>query len=298
MQSTFRPSLPLLHSGKVRDTYEIPGHKDLLLMVASDRLSTHNIVHESLVPKKGEYLTALTVFWANTVLNGVDHHLVAKGREIYRYLRVAHRPSGEYPDGFRFRAVVVRRRKVTPVEFIYRDYLCGSLWRLYQKGEDPYRLRLIPGLPLMHRFQETIFTPTQKSATDDPLPSRFVQKNAPAEVKVTTEVFNRGRAYLAERGITLIDFKAEASGKVLVDEWLNGDCCRMAWTKDLHAGVEPPFLDKEVFRQAAMRQWGKGPKVPLTFGEQTLRRGVKRYRDGFEAITGQSLSNFQRFELD
>lgn len=282
--------LPLFHSGKVRDMYSLPNHKDLLLMVASDRLSTHNVVHVSLVPQKGELLTALSVFWAITVLQDIPNHLVAWGKQIYEYL-----PKGEYSNKLHHRAVIVQlRKRVTKVEFIYRDYLVGSLWQEYRQGRDPYRLRLRPGLPLMYKFPSTVFTPTEKSKTDDPIPYREVEASSPIGAEVTREVFLRGRRYLAGRGITLIDAKAEVSGRMLVDEWLNGDCSRMAWTKDVRPGEEPPFLDKEPFRQQAIRQWGHETRTPLTFTEAVLVSGIARYHEAFEAITGTTLEGFQK----
>jgi len=286
--------LPHWHSGKVRNTYQIPNRKQLLLMVASDRLSTHNIVHLSPVPEKGELLTALSAFWLMGPLGSISHHIVAWGRRIYKYLPQEH----EYPLGLHHRAIVIHERKVTRIEFIFRNYLAGSLWRVYQKSEDPYRLRLRQGLPLMHRFSQPVFTPTEKSENDEPLPYGDVLGRAPAGVVATRRAFNIGTPYLAERGITLIDGKFEASGETLVDEWLNGDCCRMAWTKDVHEGEEPPWLDKEIARQIAMQKWGDGPKSPLEFSEHETNRIAAGYHTAFEAITNMTLSAFQKEHMD
>ena len=126
-------NLELWHSGKVRDTALIPGHPDLLLPVASDRLSTHNVVHESLVPGKGELLTAQMLFFAHKVFDAsIKTHLVVWGKKIYDYL-----PEHDYDPRLHYRALVVRRVPVTDREFIYRDFLTGSLYKLYRQGIDP-----------------------------------------------------------------------------------------------------------------------------------------------------------------
>jgi phosphoribosylaminoimidazole-succinocarboxamide synthase len=99
---------------------------------------------------------------------------------------------------------------------------------------------------------------------------------------------------LGDRGITLIDGKFEAAGGVLADEWGTGDCCRMAWSRDVREGADPPWLDKENFRQAAMLAWAGGPKAPLDFDERVVENGVRAYHEAFEAITGGTLADFQK----
>jgi phosphoribosylaminoimidazole-succinocarboxamide synthase len=150
----------------------------------------------------------------------------------------------------------------------------------------------------MHRFESIIFTPTKKSENDEPVRSRYVRRQYPAATNLTGRVFERMSDYLEPRGITLIDGKFEAAGGVLIDEWGTGDCCRMAWTKDVQEGVDPPWLDKEYFRQAAERAWGSGPKTALAFDAATVEEGVRKYHVAFETITEQTLSDFKRRHLD
>jgi phosphoribosylaminoimidazole-succinocarboxamide synthase len=285
--------LPLFHSGKVRDTYEIPEHPDLLLMVASDRLSTHNVVHESPVPGKGELLTALTLFWTFDVLRGFKTHLVAWGQEIYHYV-----PALDRSMKLHLRAFVVWRKRPEPIEFIYRRYLAGSLAEACKRGEDPYDLHLAADLPRMHRFDEPVFTPTEKSDADDPTSPAGVEREYPASSEVTSLAFESIEKHLASKDITLIDAKFEADGAVLVDEWGTGDCCRLAWTTYIVPGEDPPWLDKEDFRKEAMRMWDGGKKVPLRFSDEAIRRGISRYKEAFVAITDQHLFAFQRDHLE
>ena len=137
-----------VHQGKVRDTYGLTSHKDKLLVVASDRLSIFDFVLPCLVPKKGEVLTALTIFWLVEffkeffIEKGINHHLVDYGRCINPYL----------PDEFKDdpellpRALIVRELDIVLVECIVRGYLTGSGWRTYQKNQEVCGHKLPPGL--------------------------------------------------------------------------------------------------------------------------------------------------------
>lgn len=279
--------LPHSHSGKVRDTYLVPAHPELLLMVASDRISTHNVVHKSLVPQKGELLTALSVFWHKSGLLG-NTHIVAAGNGIWKYL-----DSRRFDGELEKRALIVKRAKPIPVEFVWRRYLTGSLEKAYQRGEDPYGIVLPADLPNMYRFPNPIFTPTDKSATDDPLLASDVTFHHAAAVIRTCNAFLAMERYLLSVGITLIDGKFEATNDMLIDEFGTGDCCRMAWTAHMEEGKTPPWLDKEIIRAAAEAMWQGGKKVPLTFPEYVTAEGIRRYHDAFEAITRKSLKDFQ-----
>ena len=143
--------LECVHQGKVRDTFAIPDHPGLLLVVATDRVSTHNVVHESAISHKGEALTALTVFWMAEQFVAINTHLIAWGRNIYNYLPAV---AGDYPADLHLRAIVVEKLEMFPVEFIFRSRMAGSLWKDYYKKKlpNPYGLTLSTGLQLMAPF--------------------------------------------------------------------------------------------------------------------------------------------------
>jgi phosphoribosylaminoimidazole-succinocarboxamide synthase len=173
--------LRFLYQGKTRETWTLPNWPFLLLMVTSQRLSTHNVVHKSLIPLKDQVLTALTIFWLTQVLQKIPHHLVAYGRRIYDYL-----PKSDYPADLHLHALITRRLEIILVEFIWRAYLAGSLWKKFysklregmseeeMRELDPYGLNLPLGLPYMHRFDTPIFTPTRKSEHDEPTLSQVL----------------------------------------------------------------------------------------------------------------------------
>lgn len=282
-------ALELLHAGKVRDTYAVPDYPDLLLMVASDRMSTHDVVHQTPFILKGEFLTAQTVFFATQILVDIPTHIVASGECIWKYL-----DRKKVPEAYEKRALIVRKLALPPIEFIFRRYLAGSLHRQLQKGTDPYGHGLEPELPLMHRFHQPLFTPTEKSATDDPLHAELVREEYEDAHFLVLHMFEQAEDYLATRGLVLIDTKAEATEFMLADEFLTGDCSRITAKEDVHEGVEPPFLDKEPVRKLAVQKWAGGPKVPLSFSFSDVATCMQAYHRGFERITDYSLADFQR----
>jgi len=310
--------LPLKYQGKTRDTFEAkwPEANDKrrppLLIVATNRISTHNIVHKSEIPKKGEVLTALTIFWLIDVLEraGVAHHLITYGKKIYDYVPKPDLDLKEVP--LHRRAIVVKQLDITLVEFILRQYLCGSLWdKYYSKGEDPYEVQIPPGLPLMTNFSGVakfagpVFTPTEKSETDPPLPSGATARKYPKAVVLSRGVFNLGQQHLRAKGIEGIDTKFEfgldEDGQVvLADEVLTPDSSRFARLADIKQGQNPPWLDKQIARDKAEAIWKErgGEREGLEFSPLIISNLTHAYVDLFEMIVGKKLSQFQLERLD
>lgn len=290
--------LDLAHQGKVRDMYFIPVHDKLRLMVATDAISTHNIIHKNMIPGKGYVLTALSIFFALKVIpTNIDNHIVAFGKKIYDYLP----KDRTYPEDFHLRAVVIKVLKMVYVEFIWRMYMAGSLWKkYYSKGKpNPYGLLLPDDLLLMSRFKNPIFTPTDKSENDDPLDSEQVKKDCTEAAALSLAVYNAGREHANRCGIEIIDFKCEVGrdedgAMKLGDEWLNGDCCRFVEKDKIILGQNPPWMDKEIFRKAAEEQWGGEIKAPIEFSTEVVKKGSKGYYKSFEILSGQSLEQFQK----
>ncbi len=289
------PGLHCIHQGKVRDTFAIPEYPELLLTVATDRVSTHNIVHESTIPNKGQALTALTVFWMKEQLPGIPTHLVAYGNGIWQYL-----PRLPIPDDLTLRALVVAKLTMYPVEFIFRNRMAGSLWKdFYQKGQpNPYGLDLPPGLRLMSPFEQTVFTPTDKSETDDPLNGAATVRRYPGAYRLAHQAYELGRQFAAQSGIEIIDGKFEVGfdsmGRVVFgDECLTPDSCRFVESEDITVGRDPAWLDKQYLREEAERIWAGGPKSPIAFSSDIIRETTLRYGRIVERLTGVSLQAFQ-----
>lgn len=306
--SRFPPALsylPLIHQGKTRDTFPaMPGYR---LIVATNRLSTHDVVHKSEVPHKGEVLTALTIFWIKEVLEpaGIPHHLAAYGKDVYGGI------SGkreDYPENLHHRAIVVGELEMIPVEFIVRARLMGSLYKNYYVDSkhlkpNPYGIELSPDLSLMSEFDPPIFTPTDKSETDDPINSLETARRYTQAYSLMVKMFTLARKYLSERGIDLCDSKFEfgfdRNGLVRVgDEIFTPDSSRYSESLKIVLGQEPPWLDKQIARNEAQRIWGKEPKYPLEFSSEIIEGLSRTYLDIFSRITGMSLGDFQKKFLD
>ncbi len=294
--------LDLFGQGKVRDTFTIPHFPDLLFIVATDRLSTHNIVHRSLVPGKGMVLNALSIFWAENVLKDIPNHLVVYGMKIYDYLPGE---RGDYPEDLHLRAVIVKKLDMIPYEFIWRGRLAGSLYGSFYSKEikNPYEVFIAKGLDKMSLFEPPVFTPTDKSETDDPVSGIKVSNKHPEAVSFTQDVYSEGKKYALERGIEIIDFKAEVGrdreGKLyLADEWLTPDCCRFVRASAIKVGENPKWMDKELFRVYAVNVWDGGEKYPLDFSPNIVAEGTERYRTIFEILAEQSLETFQKKVLE
>lgn len=286
------------HQGKARDTYTAKDEK-YLMQVASDRISTHNVVHKSTVPEKGEVLTMLTVFWLTEVLK-LPHHLVSWGSRIFDYVPepLLPRQSHLKSSGLHYRALIVRKLDMVPREFILRRYLTGSLLKAYRAGEDPYGIHLPDGLNEMKYFDTPIFTPTEKSEDDDPVDSKDTEIRFPDEVRLAYTAFQRVERHLREVGISLVDTKLEFGRagyeSVLADELFTPDSSRFVCADTISEGSAPPWLDKQVVRDEAERLWSGGQKFPLEFTPEVIEKTASVYKQLLHTITGRSIEEWRK----
>ncbi|TSC63905.1 MAG: phosphoribosylaminoimidazole-succinocarboxamide synthase, partial [Parcubacteria group bacterium Gr01-1014_106] len=207
-----------VHQGKVRDTYALPD-ENLLLVVATDRVSIFDFVLPTLVPRKGELLTALTVFWLDEVLNDARHHLLAFGSRIDVHLPVSLREDAELQR----RALIVKKLTMIPVECIVRGYLTGSGWKSYQQNQQVCGISLTAGLHDGSRILPApIFTPTTKAETghDEHLHTEAVIRQYGSSLRHRSlAIYAQIAAVAEEKKLILADTKFEfGTGEVLADE--------------------------------------------------------------------------------
>jgi len=141
-------ALDHVSSGKVRDIYAVGD--DRLLLVASDRISTYDVVHPTPMPDKGKLLTGLTAFWLDRTGSVCPNHLIS---------------FTEVPEEFRGRAMLVERLEMVPVECVVRGYITGSGWKDYQSTGAVCGIELPEGLRESEQLPEPIFTPATKADT-------------------------------------------------------------------------------------------------------------------------------------
>ena len=277
-------ALTHLTSGKVRDIYAVG--EDRLLLVASDRISTYDVVHPTPIPDKGKVLTGLTAFWLDRLGDVCANHLVS---------------YTEVPPDFAGRAMLVERLEMVPVECVVRGYITGSGWKDYQATGAVCGIDLPGGLSESEQLPEPIFTPATKAELGDH--DENVDFERAAEIvgdralleelrRLSIAIYECGAAHARERGIILADTKFEfgrrADGTIVLgDEVLTPDSSRF-WPAD---GYEPghgqPSFDKQYVRDwASGSGWDKRPPAPA-LPDEVVEGTRARYVEAYERIAGE-----------
>jgi phosphoribosylaminoimidazole-succinocarboxamide synthase len=279
-------ALPLLASGKVRDMYDLG---DQLLMVASDRISTYDVVHPTPIPDKGKVLTALSTFWFDQTGEIVPNHLLSISEGV--------------PDEARGRALAVRKLEMLPVECVVRGYITGSGWKDYQATGTVAGIALPEGLQESEKLPEPIFTPSTKAdvghdeTIDFERAVEIVGDRAVMEQlrDLSIALYSFAADHARSRGVILADTKFEfgrdADGVIRVgDEVLTPDSSRF-WPADTYeVGRPQPSFDKQYVRDwASGTGWDKSPPAPA-IPDDVVAGTRQRYIDAYETITGESFS--------
>ena len=281
-----------LHSGKVRDLYELPGGD--LLLVATDRVSVYDVTLPTEVPDKGKLLTALSVWWFEQLADVVPNHLIS---------------VTDVPAEFAGRAIRCRPLRMIPVECIARGYLTGLGLREYQRDRTVSGVPLPPGLIEGSKLPEPIFTPTTKHSDtghDEFITFADVVNDLGADTAarlrdLTLEIYRRGAETAAKNGILVADTKLEfgwdADGELtLGDEVLTSDSSRFWLADEWQPGREggQRSFDKQFVRDWSLSTgWDKtepGPAMPA----DVVRATRERYIDAYQRITGQSWESWER----
>ena len=280
--------LPLIASGKVREMYDLG---DRLLMVASDRISTYDVVHPTAIPDKGKVLTALSVFWFDRTGQIVPNHFLSATDGV--------------PEDVRGRALVVRKLEMLPVECVVRGYITGSGWKDYQATGRVSGIELPPGLQESERLPQPIFTPSTKADVGHDEAIDFEQG---AELVGSRELMDALRSaslalysfaadHARERGIILADTKFEfgldAEDRLtLGDEVLTPDSSRF-WPADgYRPGRGQPSFDKQYVRDwASQTGWDKTPPAP-EIPDDVVQGTRGRYIEAYERITGEPFDDW------
>ena len=269
-------------SGKVRELYELDD--DRLLLVASDRISTFDVVLPTEIPDKGRVLTSLSAFWFTRTRDLVPNHLL-----------------GLRPDG---RSTECRRLEMLPLECVVRGYLTGSGWKDYQATGAVCGHVLAEGLRDSDRLPEPIFTPATKAQEghdeniDRDRAAEMVGTERLEEVEqVAIELYRFASEHAAERGILLADTKFELGldpdGRlVLADEAFTPDSSRFWPADEYEAGRAQPSFDKQFVRDyCESLGWDKSPPGP-ELPEDVVAGTRARYVEAFERLTGIDFDDY------
>jgi phosphoribosylaminoimidazole-succinocarboxamide synthase len=269
-------------SGKVRELFTIDD--DRLLLVASDRISTFDVVLPTEIPDKGRVLTGLSAFWFERTRDVCANHLLE--------LR---------PDG---RSTECRRLEMLPLECVVRGYLAGSGWKDYLRNGSTSGHALPDGLRESDRLPEPIFTPSTKATSghdeniDAAQAIELVGRERYEEVEETSLALYRfASEHAAARGILIADTKFEfgldqEDRLVLADEAFTPDSSRF-WPADEYApGGPQPSFDKQFVRDyCESLGWDKTPPGPELPGDVVAGTRA-RYVDAFERLTGIPFADY------
>lgn len=277
-------------TGKVRDVYDLGSE---LLVVSTDRISCFDVVLPTGIPRKGEVLTQVSLFWFDLTKDIIPNHLISADVSDYPV------QLSKYADVLRGRSMLVKKAKTVPVECVVRGYLSGSGWKEYRNSQSICGIRLPKGLRESDRLPEPIFTPSTKEDVghDINVSQDYVEKQLGKEAtdflrRTSIALYEKAARYAESKGIIIADTKFEfgnyGNGMILIDEVLTPDSSRF-WPRDGYrpGGAQPSF-DKQFVRDyLETLDWDKtppGPELPKDIVEKTS----EKYLQALKLITGKS----------
>jgi phosphoribosylaminoimidazole-succinocarboxamide synthase len=276
------PDVVHLGSGKVRELWALDDER--LLLVASDRISTFDVVLGTPIPDKGRVLTGLSAFWFARTREIVPNHLVD--------LKA---------DG---RTMVCSRLEMLPIECVVRGYLAGSAWRDYQETGSVCGHRLPDGMQESERLPEPIFTPATKATSGH---DENIDEDRAAELcgevvyrqakEAALAVYRFATVHAESRGIIIADTKFELGlspdGElVLGDEALTPDSSRFWPADEYEAGRPQASFDKQFVRDwCEATGWDKSPPGP-ELPRELVAGTRERYVEAFERLTSISFEEY------
>jgi phosphoribosylaminoimidazole-succinocarboxamide synthase len=309
------PGIQKLRSGKVREVFDLG---DILLFVATDRISAFDVVLPDPIPKKGAVLNQLSAFWfrhfqkvdigaggSQATKAGKPEKVSEPGLELINHFVTADfdkfpNELKKFSEQLAGRSMIVTKTRPLPVECVVRGYLAGSGWREYQESQSVCGVKLPAGLQLASQLPEPIFTPATKSESGHDLNidwaecCRILGEEAATKVRdFSLHIYSAGRDHAAQRGIIVADTKFEfgtIDGKLLlIDECLTPDSSRF-WPADQYVvDQSPPSFDKQFVRDyLETLDWDKTPPGPKLPGDVIARTAAK-YVEAFERLTGGKL---------
>lgn len=284
------PELPNPYFGKVRDCYDLPD--DRRILISSDRISAFDRIL-AVIPFKGQVLTQTARFWFDHTADICPNHVLS------------------YPDA---NVVIGKKLTILPVEIVVRGYLAGttgtSILTLYKKGQrDMYGHTLPDGLRDNQALPAPIITPTSKAfdgGHDEPLTAAEIvaqgllsQDQWDHVSAVALALFARGQEMAAKRGLILVDTKYEfgtdLDGNILLADEIHTPDSSRYWLANGYAaalenGTRPPSFDKDVIRSwVAARCDPYSDPIP-EIPDEMIAATAKTYIDAYEAITGETFT--------
>jgi phosphoribosylaminoimidazole-succinocarboxamide synthase len=280
------PGVKKLKSGKVREIFDLG---DQLLICATDRISAFDYILPTLIPKKGEILTQLSIFWFDAAKDIIENHFITDHVDTYPEILQEHK------DILRGRSMLVKKAELIEVECVARGYIAGSAWNEYEKTG------IIGGVAFSNlqkgdKLPQPLFTPATKSFSGHDINISFEEmkksvpdKDAEFIKQKTIELYKFAHDYALERGIVIADTKFEfgrlGDKIILIDEIFTPDSSRF-WDKQLYDKDRSLIaFDKQFVRDYLLStDWDRNsepPELPPDIVEKTC----ERYKEALKRLT-------------
>lgn len=286
--------LKKIYSGKVRDIYEVDD--DTVLQVATDRLSSFDVVMTNGIPGKGKILTQLSLFWfelLSSLPEGCPNHIITGDVDKMPESVQVH------ADAIRGRCMLVKKLDMLPVESIVRGYITGSGFKDYKATGKVCGIELPKDLRDCEKLGEPIFTPSTKADLGDHDMNVSVaecEKSIGADMtdslsKASLAYYKKACEIAATKGIILADTKFEfgldkSKNLILADEILTPDCSRFWEASKYEVGRQQDSLDKQFVRNYLLSiDFDK--KTPVEIPEEIVQKTMAKYVDCFKVLTGK-----------
>ena len=283
-----------IHSGKVRDIYEID--EDKLLFVATDRISAFDVIMEQTVPGKGIVLNNLSSFWFD-FFNNYNTHYISKAQDF----DFSNTDYDEIIDvEILKRSTVVKKAERIDMECVVRGYITGSAWNEYKSSNSVNFKPIMDNLLEAEKFKTPIFTPSTKAEEghDEALSEKEGKNLVGSEIyskleDLSIDLYSKAAKFCENKGILLADTKFEFGfiddQIILIDEVLTPDSSRFWKSSEYRIGNSPDPFDKQFLRNWLNDQvWDKTPPPP-ELPDEVIKNTLKRYLDIYEIITNDNL---------
>lgn len=281
------PDLKLFKKGKVREVYDLD---NMLLIVATDRISAFDVILPDLIAGKGKILNKISNFWFDYFKNEIPNHIITADVTEYPKECQAYAPL------LNERSVLVWKTELVEIEAIVRGYLSGSGFRDYQNTGEICGIRLPEGLVESAKLESAIFTPSTKAQVghdvniDENQLRQLHGDNLIEEIKQKSlQIYTKAAEYALKRGIIIADTKFEfglLGGEViLIDEILTPDSSRFWPAEEYTPGQSQNSYDKQIVRDYLLTVgWDKsppGPKLP----DSIIQKSLSRYQEVYQKLS-------------
>jgi len=292
LTKTELPGVPIVSRGKVRDIFQADGR---LVLVATDRISAYDVVFAEGIPRKGQVLTQLSVFWFEVLAGMVRHHFLTANPLEYP------EPYASFAGQLEGRSMLVKQARPFPVECVVRGYLSGSGWKEYKAGGAIAGMPLPDGLRESEQLSEPLFTPATKATVGhdenisfDQMADRIGKSDAETLRDLSIAIYLRAAQHAEQQGIILADTKFEFGtddeGILLIDEVLTPDSSRF-WPRQGYqpgTGSQPSFDKQYVRDYVDSIGWNRQPPAPA-LPPEVIAQTTSKYVEIYHRIAGRDL---------